>query len=116
MIQNVRTFRSPAAVVGMRQSISSAEESLSANMARPVLIVLLAAIAVVSVTSQFLQWQISHERAALEQLQAVRRDVGGENISLLAARAQLMSSGNLEAVAAARLQLYRPESGQVHRL
>ncbi len=116
MIQNVPTFRTPAAAMGMRQSVSSADEPLSANMARPMAIILMAAMVVVFVVSQFLHWQISQERTTLEQLQTVRRDAGTENISLLAARARLMSTDNLEAVAGARLQLYRPEARQLHRL
>ena len=116
MIQNIRTFRTPAAALGMRQHVSSAEESLSGNMIRPMAVVLLAAITIVFIMSQFFHWRIGHERATLEQLQSVRRNVGTENISLLAARARLMSTSHVEAVAAVRLQLYRPETGQLHRL
>ena len=79
-------------------------------------VVLLAAMAVVFTMSQFLHWRIEHEKATLDQLQSVRRDVGSENIRLLAARARLMSAHHVEAVAAVRLQLYRPEKGQLHRL
>jgi hypothetical protein len=78
--------------------------------------ILLATITIVFTLSQFLHWRIDNNRATLDQLQSVRRDVGSKNISLLAARARLMSTGHVEAVAAARLQLYRPEKGQQHRL
>ena len=116
MMQNIRTFRTPAAAFGMRQHVSSVEEPLSGNMIRPMVVVLLVAITVVFSMSQLFHWRISHELTTLEQLQSVRRDVGSENISLLAARAQLMSTDHVEAVVAARMQLYRPEKGQVHRL
>ena len=78
--------------------------------------ILLAAIGVVFTMSQFLHWRIDNNRATLDQLQSVRRDVGSKNISLLAARARLMSVSHVETVAAERLQLYRPEKGQQHRL
>ncbi len=78
--------------------------------------ILLVAIGVVFTMSQLLHWRIEHNRATLEQLQSVRRSVGSENISLLAARARLMSVSHIESVAAARLQLFRPEKGQQHRL
>ena len=116
MIQAIRTFRTPVAALGMRQHVSSGKGALSGNMMRPMAVVLLVAIAVVFVMSQFLHWRIGHQRTTLKQLQSVRRDVGSENISLLAARARLMSTGRLEAVAAVRLKLYRPEKGQLHRL
>lgn len=116
MIQAIRTFRTPAASLGIRQHVLSGEEALSGNMIRPMAVVLLVAITVVFIMSQFFHWRIGHERTTLEQLQSVRRDVGSENIRLLAARAGLMSTGHVEAVAAVRLQLYHPETGQLHRL
>ncbi len=116
MMQNIRTFRTPAAALGMRQHVSSGEEALSGSMIRPMAVVLLVAITVVFIMSQFFHWRIVHETTTLEQLQSVRRDVGSENISLLAARARLMLTDHVEAVAAVRLQLYRPETGQLHRL
>ena len=116
MIQGIRTFRTPAAALGMRQYVSSGEEALSGSMIRPMAVVLLVAITVVFIMSQFFYWRIGHERTTLEQLQSVRRDVGSENMSLLAARARFMSTGHMEAVSAVRLQLYPPEKGQLHRL
>ena len=117
MMQNIRTFRAPVANIGIRQRVASGrEEVFSENLVRPMVMILLAAITIVFTMSQFLHWRIESNSATLDQLQAVRRNVGSENISLLAARARLMSASNVEAYAAARLQLYRPEKGQQHRL
>jgi hypothetical protein len=117
MMQSIRTFRAPAATLGIRQRVASDREEVSSeNLVRPMVMILLAAIGVVFTMSQFLHWRIDNNRATLDQLQSVRRDVGSKNISLLAARARLMSVSHVEAVAAARLQLYRPVKGQQHRL
>ncbi len=117
MMQSIRTFRTPATTFGMRQRVAAGrEEALSGNVFRPMLMILLPALVVTFLCSQFLHGRIDNNREILTQLQSVRRDVGSENISLLAARARLMSVNHVEAVAAARLQLYRPEKGQLHRL
>ena len=117
MMQNIRTFRTPATTFGMRQRVASGrEEALSSNLIRPLSLVLLTALGVTFLFSHFLHSRIDNNRETLAQLQSMRRDVGSENISLLAARARLMSASHVEAVAAARLQLYRPEKGQLHRL
>ena len=117
MIQSIRTFRAPAATFGIRQRVASGREDISSEkLVRPMVMIFLAAIVVVFTISQLFHWRIENNRATLEQLQSVRMNVGSENISLLAARARLMSVSHIEAVAAARLQLYRPEKGQQHRL
>jgi hypothetical protein len=116
MIQGTRTFRAPVAGIGMRQHASLGNEPLSVNLLRSMAVVLCITVAVSFGVSQLFNWRISNERTTLEQLQSVRRDVGTENISLLAARARLMSKDHVEAVVGARMQLYRPENGQLHRL
>jgi hypothetical protein len=116
MIQGTRTFRAPAAGIGIRQHASLGNEPLSVNLLRSMAVVLLVAVAVSFGMSQLFHWRISHETATLEQLQSVRRDVGSRNISLLAARAGLMSKDHVEAVVGVRMQLYRPENTQLHRL
>jgi cell division protein FtsL len=116
MNQAIRTFRTPASTLGIRQHVLSGGDALSKKMIRPMAIILFLAITVVFVTSQFFHWRIVHEKMNLEQLQSVRREVGSENIRLLATRANLMSEAHVEALAAVRLQLYHPEKGQQHRL
>ncbi len=116
MIQGTRTFRAPVAGIGMRQHASLGNEPLSANLFRSMAVVLLIALTVSFGVSELFHWRISHEKTTLEQLQSVRRDVGSENISLLATRARLMSRDHVEAVVGARMQLYRPENSQLHRL
>jgi len=115
MIQGTRTFRTPA-VLGMRQQVSAVEEPLSVHLIRSMAVILLIAITAVFAVSEFMHWRIGGAQATLAQLQSVRREVGSESISLLAARARLMSNDHVAAIAAARLQLYRPEAGQLHRL
>jgi len=117
MIQGIRTFRPPVASVGLRRQVAAVRhEPLSRNVIRPSVIIVLAALAVVVGMSQLLHWRIVHEQRTLEQLQSIRREVGSENIRLLAARARLMSPQHVEAVAGVRLQLYRPDARQLHRL
>ena len=106
MIQGIRTFRPPVASVGLRRQVAAVRhEPLSRNVIRPSVIIVLAALAVVVGMSQLLHWRIVHEQRTLEQLQSIRREVGSENIRLLAARARLMSPQRVEAVAGVRLQL-----------
>lgn len=116
MIQGIRTFRAPAASFGIRRQVATVrQEPLSKNLLRPFVIVLLTALAVGICMSQLLHWRIAQNQTTLEQLQSIRRDVGSENIRLLAARARLMSRQHVEAVVGVRLQLYRPEARQLHR-
>jgi cell division protein FtsL len=79
-------------------------------------IVLVAATVVVIALSQFLHWQIIREQGLLNQLQTVRTAKGSDNMALLAERAKLTSKTHVAAVAGARLGLYLPADGQVHRL
>ena len=117
MIQGIRTFRTPVASFGLRRQMATVrQEPLSRNLIKPSVVVVLAALAVVVALSQLFHWRIVHEQRTLEQLQTIRRDVGSENIRLLAARARLMSRHHVAAVAGVRLQLYSPEKRQLHRL
>lgn len=117
MMQSTRTFRAPVANLRIRQRVSSAREEISSEkLVRPMVMILLVTIGVVFSMNQFLNWRIDNIGGTLDQLQALRRNAGSENMSLLAARARLMSTSHIEAVAEARLQLYLPEKGQLHRL
>ena len=117
MIQGIRTLRAPVASFGNRRQMAAVRYApLSKNLIKPAVIVVLSALAVVVGTSQLLHWRIVQEQGVLAQLQTIQRDVGSETIKLLAARARLMSQQHVEAVAGIRLQLYRPEKGQLHRL
>ena len=117
MIQGIRTFRTPVTLFGLRRQVAAVRyEPLSKKFIRSSFIIVLAALAVVVSVSQLLHWRIVHEQGTLEQLQSIRRDMGSENIRLLAARARLMSPEHVEAVAGVRLQLYSPEERQLHRL
>ena len=117
MMQSIRTFRTPAATLTIRQRVASDREDISLEkLSRPVIMILLTAFVVVAAMSQLVHWRIENNRTTLNQLQSVRRNVGSENISLLAERARLMSESNIVAVAEKHLHLYRPEKGQQHRL
>jgi hypothetical protein len=117
MIQGIRALRAPFAPFALRRrTVSGRGQVMSGNLVRPVAIVCTIALTVVFTFSQFFHWGIESNQEVLEQLQSVRRDVGSENISLLAVRARLMSAGYVESVAGTELQLYRPEKGQLHRL
>jgi hypothetical protein len=117
MIQSIRTFRAPVATLGMRQRLSAGRgEPLSRDLIRPVALVVVIAVVAVFSISQFFHWGFESNRETLTQLQSVRKIAGSENISLLAVRARLMSKTHVEAVAAARLQLFSPEKGQLHHL
>jgi hypothetical protein len=117
MIQGTRAFRTPVVGLNMRQQVASARhDELTSRLVRPMGIVLLAAIVTVFALSQFLHWQIVREQGLLQQVEAIRTTKGSDNMNLLAQRAKLMSKAHIKAVAAARLDLYPPARGQVHRL
>ncbi|RUM36435.1 MAG: hypothetical protein DSY58_05310 [Desulfobulbus sp.] len=117
MMHNTRTFRAPVATVGLRQRVAlGREEPLSRGLIHSVALVVVIAVVAVFGISQFIHWGYESNAETLTQLQSVRKTVGSEKISLLAARAQLMSESHVEAVAAARFQLFLPEKGQLHQL
>ncbi len=117
MMQNIRTFRAPVTTLGMRQRVvSRRQEPMSRDLVRAIAIVVVMAVMAVGCISQFIHWRYESDLETLAQLQSVRKTMGTENINVLAARARLLSKSHVEAVAAARLQLFRPEDGQLHHL
>jgi hypothetical protein len=66
--------------------------------------------------TQFLHGQVVNTRTKVIQLQSKNAVVGNENIRLLATRAQLASKTKVASHAGAKLHLFEPEKGQVHRM
>ena len=117
MNQGTQTFNPTISPLGIRRQVISADyEDLSANLLRPLAVMLLIALVTVLAISQFGQLRIAGERASLAQLQTVRHGVGSENIRLKKVLKNLDSKQRMEAVAAVRLQLYTAQPEQLHSL
>ncbi len=116
MNQSVQVFRPAVAHVGMHRRAAAEREELSERFLRQLTVLVVSAVVVVSALSMFLHSRVNSELAVLEQVQTMRRELGNENISLLAARAELSSLAHVQKIASARLGLYLPGNGQEHRL
>ena len=117
MIQGIRTYQTPAAALGVRQKVATGrKETLSRDLVRPVALVVGIAVLAVLGLSQVVHWGFAGNMERLSRLEAVHKTVADENISLLAARGRLISKKHIQEVAAARLQLFKAEDSQLHRL
>lgn len=113
---NSKLFR-PQTVIGMRQHVAvRAVPEVSPRLLRLVTVILFTGIVIVFSVGQFMHGRIENAADRIEQLQSVRFQAGNENISLLAARAQLASRKNVVKQAAQRFQLMVPGKGQVRYL
>ena len=116
---NSRMYRPGSVTIGMRQQMLSRSghgQVLTKRMKKPLVLVLVTALIIVFTVSQFIHWRIVNADDRLQQIQAVRTDMGSENIKLLAQRARLMSEQHIASVAAVKFDLQLPGEGQVKRL
>lgn len=114
---NSRMYRPRSVTIGMRRQMSSRSgQVLTKRMKKPLVLVLAAALIIVFAGSQFMHWRIVNADDRFQQIQAVRTDMGSENIKLLAQRAHLMSEQHIASVAAVKFDLQLPGEGQVKRL
>ncbi|HBI16057.1 MAG TPA: hypothetical protein DDY20_11175 [Desulfobulbaceae bacterium] len=110
-------FRGHALSVGIRQQVSARYEwSMSRRLARLVTLILCLSLLVVFAFSQLMHRQINSSVNRLEQLQSERSHFGNENISLLAARANLTSKERVLDRAGQKYRLFMPKKEQVRRL
>ena len=66
--------------------------------------------------TQFFHGQVVDTKARALQLQSKNSAISNENVRLLATRAQLASKLHIVSYARAKLNLFEPEKGQVHRM
>ncbi len=74
-----------------------------------------ALIAGLSIT-QFFHGRMADMQAGAEKLRIVNAAISNENVRLLASRAQLSSKPHIVSSVGAKLNLFEPEKGQVHRM
>ncbi len=119
MMINAQTgsYRYRAIRPGVRQRvIAGRPERMSPALRQAVAVTLGAALFFVLTIGQLFNWMTMNDYRQVEQLQAVSRSLGAVNINLRAKKAGFMAPKHIEAVAAVRLGLHAPTSGQVHRL
>lgn len=119
MIINVQTsqYRCRTMRPGLRQRVSARPaKRMSMEMRQAVSLTLGIALFLVLAGGQFFHWIAQNDYRQVVQLQAVSASLDSANINLRARKAGLMSPKHIEAVAAVRLDLHAPTSGQVHRL
>jgi hypothetical protein len=68
------------------------------------------------VLTQIFHGQVVEMQDGIEQLQAKNTAIAGENVRLLAARAQVASKTQVAALAGTKLHLFEPDRGQVRRM
>ncbi len=99
-----------------RQSAVANLLELLATVDRTVVISCCAVVFGVVCCSQFLEWQAGKVEGHLEKVSLVQRQLNDQHIVLRSKRAQLMSEKHIQAIAGARLELFVPNQGQVHKM
>ena len=112
-----RIFRPHTMTVGMRQQVvARTNPVMSKQVAGKVAVILCTGIFIVFAFSQIMRWQIVASVNQLGQLQDARNKAGSENISLLAKRAQLLSSEYVMERVGSKFQLFVPNKDQIKKL
>jgi hypothetical protein len=114
---NIRSYKlQQASLKAGRRKVFLSKITLSQGswkiMAITVAIALVSGLAI----TQFLHGQFVNTRATVIQLQSKNAAIGNENMRLLATRAQLASKTKIVSHAGAKLHLFEPDKGQVHRM
>lgn len=120
MITNVsvRPYRSTYNTSLARRKVRRKPLAISPpkHLQRPLAAILIAVVLVVAGASQLFSWQIQKTQEALQQVQQHQKVLDDLHVILLAKRAQLTSESHIQALAGARLELYVPTTGQVHKM
>lgn len=120
MITNisVRPYGSPCNTSLVRRKVRRKPLAISPpkHLQRPLTIILIAVILAVAGASQLFSWQIQRVQKTLQQVQQQQKMLNDSHVVLLAKRAQLTSESHIQALAGARLELYVPAKGQVHKM
>ncbi len=84
--------------------------------ARPVGIVAGVALVFTLCLNQLVSWQVNKVEQQINMAISQEKELSNERIRLLSMRARLSSAEHIQAVAGVRLDLYKPEKGQVHKM
>lgn len=115
---NARSYR-PQAVslrAGRRTAPSRFSIIFSGEQWKPVAILIAISLVAGLTIAHFFHGKLVDMRAKAEQLRIVNTAIGNENVRLLATRAQLSSKTYIVSRVGARLNLFEPEKGQLHRM
>ncbi len=114
---NIRSYRlqQVSRKVGRRKLLLS-KIKISPEAQKVVAIMIAIALVTGLAITQFFHGQVVNTRTRVIQLQSKNAVIGNENIRLLATRAQLASKTKVASHAGAKLHLFEPEKGQVHRM
>ena len=114
---NIRSYRlQQASLKAGRRKVFLAKISISSETQKVMAIMVAVALITGLSITQFFHGHIVKTKANVMQLQSKNAVVGNENMRLLATRAQLASKTKIVAHAGAKLNLFEPEKGQVHRM
>ncbi len=120
MITNisVRPYRSACDTSLARRKVRRKPLAISPpkQLQRPLAVILIAVLLVVAGVSQLFSWRIQKAQKVLQQVQQQQKVLDSLHMVLRAKRAQLTSESHIQALAGARLELYMPAKGQVHKM
>jgi len=114
---NIRSYRlQQASLKAGRRKLFLSKMALSQEAWKIMAGMVAGALLIGLAITQFFHGQVVSTRATVIQLQSKNAVIGNENMRLLASRAQLASKAKIVSHAGAKLNLFEPEKGQVHRL
>ena len=114
---NIRSYKlQQASLKAGRRKVFLANITISPEVKKVMAIMVVIALVAGLAITQFFHGQIVNTKARVIQLQSKTSVIGNENVRLLATRAQLASKTQIASHAGAKLNLFEPEKGQVHRM
>ena len=114
---NIRSYRvQQVSRKAGRRKLFLSKIKVSPETQKVVAIMIAIALVAGLAITQFFHGQVVNTRASVIQLQSKNAVIANENIRLLATRAQLASKTKVASHAGAKLHLFEPEKGQVHRM
>jgi len=114
---NIRSYKlQQASLKAGRRKVFLANITISPEVKKVTAIIVAFALVAGLAITQFFHGQVVNTKAMVMLLQSKNSVIGNENVRLLAARAQLASKTQVASHAGAKLNLFEPEKGQVHRM
>lgn len=114
---NIRSYRlQQASHKAGRRKLFLSKITVSQESRKVIVVMVALALVMGLALTQFFHGQVANTRTKAMQLQSKNAVIANENMRLLAARAQLASKTKIVAHAGAKLHLFEPEKGQVHRM
>lgn len=115
---NINIYRPRQVVMGrpQRTSRQSIWDQIPGETLKSASVIVLSIVGIMLGITQLLVWQAAGTKSEIAGLLTSKDEIASTNVTLRAAKAQLLSKGQMQAVAAVKFDIHVPSQGQVHRM